>query len=178
MPSPATLLSKRANRLLRQGSLVIACVVLALFEAPLALPAGLQLSQKHTIRHEIDQLEDAWRTAVVNGNTTALDGLLADDYLAITPSGTLQNKEQTLDNVRQGRIKFTTLDLSDRKVRLYGTTALVTSLAEVAGTASDEELKGSFRYTRVYVRNTQGKWKVVSFEASRIREPGEHIEHK
>jgi ketosteroid isomerase-like protein len=33
---------------------------------------------------------------------------------------------------------------------------------------------GSYRYTRVYVRNAQGLWKIVSFEASRIRFPGAH----
>ena len=85
---------------------MVACVVLTLFESPVALPAGLQLSQKHSIRHEIDQLEDAWRTALLNGNTTVMEGLLADDYLAITPSGTLQNKEQTLENLRQGRTQL------------------------------------------------------------------------
>jgi ketosteroid isomerase-like protein len=50
----------------------------------------------------------------------------------------------------------------------------VTSLAEVKGTAGDGDISGSYRYTRVYVRDAQGAWKIVSFEASRIREPGEH----
>jgi ketosteroid isomerase-like protein len=58
-------------------------------------------------------------------------------------------------------------------VRFYGTTALVTSRADVSGTNTGGDFSGSFRYTRVYVRNAEGKWKVVSFEASRIREPGE-----
>ena len=98
-----------------------------------------------------------------------LESLLSDDYIAITASGTLQNKQQTLDNLRLGRTKFTSLDISDRKVRFYGTTALVTSLASVEGTANDDQLTGNYRYTRVYVRNAQGTWKVVSFEASKIR---------
>jgi ketosteroid isomerase-like protein len=59
-------------------------------------------------------------------------------------------------------------------VRFYGTTALVTSRAQAAGSnAEGEDISGSFRYTRVYVRNAQGKWKIVSFEASRIRQSGE-----
>ena len=103
-----------------------------------------------------------------------MDALLADDYMAISASGTLQSKEQTLENLRSGRVHFTTLDISDRKVRFYGTTALVTSIATIQGTTADGEISGNYRYTRVYVRNSQGAWKVVSFEASRIREPGEH----
>jgi ketosteroid isomerase-like protein len=50
----------------------------------------------------------------------------------------------------------------------------VTSLAEVQGTTAEGDISGSYRYTRVYVRDAQGEWKIVSFEASRIRDPGEH----
>jgi ketosteroid isomerase-like protein len=134
---------------------------------------GMPRSQKHESHHEIDQLEEAWRDAVLKSNTAAMDALLADDYMAISASGTLQTKAETLANLRSGRVHFMTLNVSDRKVRFYGTTALVTSQAEVQGTTGDGELSGSFRYTRVYVRDARGKWKIVSFEASRIREPGE-----
>jgi ketosteroid isomerase-like protein len=56
-------------------------------------------------------------------------------------------------------------------VRFYGATALVTSFAHVTGTNAEGEAIGDFRYTRVYVRNAQGQWKIESFEASRIRLP-------
>jgi len=42
----------------------------------------------------------------------------------------------------------------------------------VTGVNAEGEAIGDFRYTRVYVRNAQGQWKIVSFEASRIRLPG------
>ena len=138
------------------------------------LGAEMPRAEKHESRHEIDHLEDAWRDALMKQNTAAMDALLSDDYMAITANGTLQTKEQTLINLRNGRVHVTTLDISDRKVRFYGTTALVTSLAEVQGTNGEMNVSGSFRYTRVYVRDAHGGWKIVSFEASRIREPGEH----
>jgi ketosteroid isomerase-like protein len=50
----------------------------------------------------------------------------------------------------------------------------VTSLAEVQGTAADGALSGSYRYTHVYARDAHGVWKIVSFEASRIRDDAEH----
>ena len=62
-----------------------------------------------------------------------MDALLANDYMAITAYGTLQTKDQALANLRSGRMHFTTLDISDRKVRFYGKTALVTSQAQVKG---------------------------------------------
>jgi ketosteroid isomerase-like protein len=136
-----------------------------------ARPSG---PHRHEHRHEIDRLEDAWREALMKSNTAQMERLLADDYMAITASGTLQTRQEALASMRAGQMRFTTLDISDRKVRFYGTTALVTSLAEVQGATADGDLAGSYRYTHVYVRDAQGTWKIVSFEASRIREPAEH----
>lgn len=130
--------------------------------------------QQHTSRHEIDQLEDTWRNAILKSNLTAMDRLLADDYLAITASGLVQTKAQTLASLKSGRIRLASLNVSDRKVRFYGRTAVVTSLAVVQATTDDSDISGNYRYTRVYVRDAAGNWKIVSFEASKIRDPGEH----
>jgi len=135
---------------------------------------GMPRAQRHESRHEIDQLEQSWKDALMRRNAAALESLLADDYIAITPNGTLQSKDQTLANLRSGTTQFKAIDFSDRKVRFYGQTALVTSRAEVSGTNAEGSFSGSYRYTRVYVRNEQGKWKIVSFEASRIRDSDEH----
>lgn len=156
----------------------VAAALMVMFSISCSALQLLPHPQKHESRHEIDQLEDSWRNAVMKANATVMDKLLADDYMAITASGMLQTKEQALAYLRAGRMHFTTLDISDRKVRFYGTTALVTSVADVQGSTGGEEVSGSYRYTRVYVRDLQGAWKIVSFEASRIREPGEHAERR
>ncbi len=150
-----------------------ALAVLVLLAAAASLHA-MPRAERHETRHQIDQLEEAWRNAILHGNIPAMESLLADDYMAITPTGILQSKEQALANLRAGTVHFNSIDLSDRKVRLYGTTALVTSRAEVAATGPDGNISGSYRYTRVYVKDAHGVWRIVSFEANRIREPGEH----
>lgn len=136
--------------------------------------AAMPRAEKHETRHQIERLEDVWRNAILHGNTTAMDSLLAEDYMAISPTGILQSKEQAIANLRAGNVHFTSLDLSDRKIRLYGTTALVTSRAEVKGRGPEGDFSGSYRYTRVYVKDVRGVWRIVSFEASKIREPNEH----
>jgi ketosteroid isomerase-like protein len=133
---------------------------------------GLPRGEKHEGRREIDQLEEKWRSAVLTGDYVVMDSLLADDYIAIGANGTIHSKEETLTRMRSGRRHITDLELSDSKVRFYGATALVTSFAHVTGINADGEAIGDFRYTHVYVRNAQGQWKIVSFEASRIRQPG------
>ena len=153
--------------------LAMGVAVLVMVISATSLPA-MPRAEKHETRHQIENLEEAWRNAVLKGNIPAMDALLADDYMAISPTGILQSKEQALANLRAGTVHFTSIDLSDRKIRIYGTTALVTSRAEVAGKGADGEISGSFRYTRVYVKDVRGVWRIVSFEASRIKEPGDH----
>ncbi len=146
--------------------------ILALGACVILLHTGMLLAQKHERRHEIDQLEDDWRNAALTSNTKAMDVLLADDYIGITVNGTLEDKPQTLARLRSSARHITYLTISERKVRFYEKTAVVTSLAEVQGTnAEGNDVSGSYRYMRVYIRDDQGKWKIVSFEASRIREP-------
>lgn len=131
---------------------------------------GMPRSQRHEYKHEVEQCEEAWRLAMLKGNSTQLAGLLADDYTAITAAGAIETKDEAVNGVRSGRFKLTSLDVSDRKVRIYHLTAVVTSVADIDGTRNDQSLKGRYRYTRVYVRNSAGQWKIVSFEASRIED--------
>ncbi len=153
---------------------MVLVMALAFTASATSSQAGMPRGQRHENRHEIDQLEEAWRNALLKANATALAALLDDDYIAITARGMLLTKEQTLARLSSGRVHYTSIELSDRKVRFYGGTALVTSLAQTVGTnAEGENISGSFRYTRVYVRNAQGAWKIVSFEASRIHDAGE-----
>jgi ketosteroid isomerase-like protein len=168
-----------AWRTLRRLTRSVACTLVGftiVFSA-LAQPGranSVPRAQRHEYRHEIEQLEDAWRSAMLKGNSTALDTLLADDYTGITAKGAIQTKDQAIGNLKSGALQFSELLISDRKIRVYGTTAVVTSLAELTGGKNDPEMTGRYRYTRVYVRNPQGVWKIVSFEASRIQESPEH----
>jgi ketosteroid isomerase-like protein len=179
MLGTATIPSIPIVRRLLPGLTLIAVLMLSVCAHPLQAGSSpprsdLPKGQKHEMRHEIDRLEETWRDAILKQDPIAMGNLLAEDYMAITASGTLQTKDQALANLRAGRVHFTTLDAFDRKVRFYGKTALVTSRVEVKGTNADGDLSGGYRYTRVYVRDAQGNWKIVSFEASKIRVSGEH----
>jgi len=108
------------------GLLVLA---LAPPSAQAATTKPLPRAQRHEYRHEIDQAEEAWRTAILKANASALDSLLAEDYTGITAKGAIQTKEQAVSNLKSGSFQLTSLTISDRKVRVYGETAVVTSLA-------------------------------------------------
>jgi ketosteroid isomerase-like protein len=69
------------------------------------------------------------------------------------------------------------MDLFDTKVKIVGNVAIVTARAELEGTNDGADLKGTFRYTRVYQKLPSGIWKITNFEATRVPDPGEHPHH-
>ncbi len=173
-----------ASALLLLSLPLSAILVLPFFPHPAQLQAqvphnsGAPHEKRHEERRQIEVVVEQWRQAILHANVTALDALLDDDYMAITASGTLKTKEQTLDALRSGKMHLTSLDLFDRRIRFYGKTALVTGRIEAAGSTNEGDMTGNYRYTQVFVRDLHDKWKIASFEINRIREPKEHREHE
>jgi ketosteroid isomerase-like protein len=122
-------------------------------------------------KHQVEKLEDVWRTAQLSGDVTAIDQLLSDDYVGITMSGQVVTKMQQLDRMRKRTMVLSKYDLTDMKVKLIGTTAVVTSLAEIEGSNDGQPIHGTFRSTRVYSRVPSEGWKVTNFEATRVGTP-------
>jgi ketosteroid isomerase-like protein len=161
------------NRLFVQPSAgVLALVMLAgtLSTLP-ASAAPPHRKIKETYRKQVEQLEETWRSAQVNGDVAAMDKLLSDDYVGITMAGQVVTKMQQLDRMRNRQLVLSKIVLDDVKVKLIGTTAIVTSLADVDGTNDGESMHGTYRYTRVYSRLLSGTWKITNFEATRVGPP-------
>src|SRR5579875_1539598 len=123
----------------------------------------------HSVRKQIEALEQEWRNAEVNNNVSEMGKLLADDYIGISANGTVQTKSETLDARKAGTVKIQSLNITDLKVRIYGDTAVVTSKAALVGENGESDISGNYRYTRVYTKRL-GRWKIVSFEASRMHD--------
>src|ERR1700739_3427170 len=112
--TPMEMLKARA-RGCRGRCLAMAFVVLAMAISAASLPA-MPRAEKHETRHQIENLEEAWRNAVLKGNIPAMDALLADDYMAISPTGILQSKEQGPSQLRPGGGFLYFIYLSARRV--------------------------------------------------------------
>jgi ketosteroid isomerase-like protein len=131
------------------------------------------LHREDRLHKEIESLESQWRTALLQNDVAAFNRLLADDYLGINPNGTLETKADALAQQRSGTVKISSIEPDNVKIRVYGDTAVVTSLVNVEGHDGDRDISGRYHYTRVYSRR-DGEWKVVSFEASRLPPGSKH----
>jgi ketosteroid isomerase-like protein len=160
------------SRRFRPRILLVACAVVLCSTFVLVAQAdGPHPKRKDQYKHQVEKLEEAWRIAQLNDDVDAMDRLLSDDYVGITMSGQVVTKTQQLDRMRTRNLVLTTITLGDVKVKLIGTTAIVTSLADVDGTNDGEPMHGTYRYTRVYSRLPSGIWKITNFEATRVGPP-------
>jgi ketosteroid isomerase-like protein len=123
---------------------------------------------RHDAKREIEALEEQWKVAQITGDVATIDRLMSDDFIGITMTGQANTKAQQLDRYRNRKLIITKIDLTDRKVKLVGSVAIVTSLADVDGTNEGQSLHGTYRYTRVYQRLATGIWLTTNFEVTPV----------
>jgi ketosteroid isomerase-like protein len=114
---------------------------------------------------ELQRLEKVWNDAHLGGDIAALDDLWADELVVTIPRMQLMNKMQSLAIWRTGRLKFQRYETSDTAFRIYGEAAVVTGRLVRERTFAGKNIHEDWRFTKVYVHR-QGKWRVVSWQAS------------
>jgi ketosteroid isomerase-like protein len=161
------------RRLFKPATSIMLAILLggAVFSAMAQANVPHPRLKKEEFKHQVEQMEDAWRLAQLNGDAQAMDKLLSEDYVGITMNGQVVTKMQQLDRIRNRQLIVTKMDVDDVKVKLIGTTAVVTSLAVVEGTSDGASVRGTYRSTRVYSRSPSGVWKITNFEATRVGQP-------
>ena len=63
---------------------------------------------------------------------------------------------------------YTSLDLVDLKVRVRPGTAVAISQTHLIGSIDGHAVDGLFRNTRVYGRSSNGQWRILNTEATRV----------
>jgi hypothetical protein len=86
---------------------------------------------------------------------------LTDDYLGANVTGQALTKQQQIDGIMAGTLFSGKAEQTDRKVRIYGDTAVSTGV--VTGVIGGDKV----RYIRVFVKRNN-KWRLVAAQGTRI----------
>ena len=109
------------HRVFRPGAGFVAlAIVAAILFAATAPARGQHPRRNDQFKHQVEQLEQAWRSAELSGDVDAMGKLLSDDFVGINMSGQVVTKMQLLDRMRRRRMVLTRLDLDDVHVKLIG----------------------------------------------------------
>jgi ketosteroid isomerase-like protein len=118
---------------------------------------------------QLKKLETDRAAAVVKGDVATLEQQTSDDYTLINMNGQMSGKSQMVNAFKTGQTKLTSDELSDMKVRVYGT-AVITGKADVKGTLGGKDATGQIMFTRVYVKKG-ASWQSVAFQQTRVSNP-------
>ena len=92
-----------------------------------------------------------FNAALLSRDLDTLATLYADDYMLVRPDGSVLSKHEVLRDLRDGGLMFNSIELSDVKVRVYGTTALLTAKSWTVTSRAGKETRARAQFVAVYV---------------------------
>lgn len=115
-------------------------------------------------------VEDVVRThtefnrALTMRDFNALSKLYADDYVLVRPDGSVLSKKDVLHDLQAGGLKFTSIEIANVNVRIYGQTALLTGDTQTVTSRNDKEAQAHVRLVAVYVAEG-GRLRLAHFQS-------------
>ena len=128
-----------------------------------------QQSHIETEASVVAALDTEYQQAVKTNNVAEMDRILADDFVLVTGDGTVYTKPDLLNEAAHKRMNYERQEDSNRTVRIWGDTAVVTALLWAKGTDRGEPFDYKVWFSDIYVRTSTG-WRYV-FGQSSLRVP-------
>jgi uncharacterized protein (TIGR02246 family) len=132
--------------------------------------AAQQMQVHEDTAQQLRRVAQDWVTAELRGDTAALGGILADDFVGIGPLGFMLTKEEWIQRHQSGVLRYTSLTLEDVQVRVYGDAAILTGRETQTATYGGQDIPGEFRATLIWVRQ-QGRWRLAGQQLSALGQP-------
>ncbi|HET8796849.1 MAG TPA: nuclear transport factor 2 family protein [Thermoanaerobaculia bacterium] len=116
---------------------------------------------------EIRRLDEEITVATWTGDAVWFEKNLADDYLLITPSGSLRTKADVIRELATSGMKMEPYESREVQIRLYGDAAVATGRMLQRFTLGGIRYANDLRYTDVWVKR-KGRWQLASAHMSSI----------
>jgi uncharacterized protein (TIGR02246 family) len=122
---------------------------------------------------DLKSLSEDWVAAELRGDSAFVERLLAEDFVAIGPRGFMLTRQEWLQRITSGALKYQQLDWDEVKVRVYGDTqdaAIVTGRQVQKATFQGQPVDTELRTMLVFVKQ-QGRWLLAGLQLSPIMGP-------
>ena len=96
---------------------------------------------------EILTAEARWINAICSGDSAALEKILSDDLVYTHTTGVVHTKKEFIQKFRSG---VQTVEYSDRKIQLFGNTAVLTAQMHIRGEAKGQTYDNRVRIIHVW----------------------------
>jgi ketosteroid isomerase-like protein len=143
-------------------------VVLPLF-IPMYVTVAQQ-KQRSSPENELIRIEQTLAKAWVDRDRASIEKILAPEWSVTDGRGQVLSRDAVMrDAFDSGSRVVEFMQIDDVRVRLYGSTAVVTGRTNASGRVDGRQVKTRLRFTDVFVKTSTG-WRAVASHASEIRE--------
>src|SRR5205823_447148 len=133
----------------------------------LSLSSKAHPRPKITMQEELLKLEKQFAEAITNNDAEAVDRFLADDWIIVGPDGGIIDRARFLEVIRSGALSHELMESTDWRVRLYGSTAVVTGVTTSKGKFMGQDFASCERATDVFVKQDD-RWLCVFTQLTRF----------
>jgi Domain of unknown function (DUF4440) len=121
---------------------------------------------------QILKLFEAGDRALIAADLAELSRIFADDYIQYDEAGDSFTKQDVINNLKTGTIRYLAMISTGRRIRL-----LSDELAIVHGSEEDDVEQGGRRFPVRYIYmdvvvKRHGKWQIVASQLSKMPEEG------
>ena len=113
---------------------------------------------------------DAWDAAIVRKDRAAIAANMADSFMQIGSDGDTADKAKFLEGITSDKLVIAPYTVDEFRIRFYGDTALVSGSTDMHGSWDGKPFRSNYRFTDTYVREADGKWRVVNVQTTEVRE--------
>ncbi|MBA3924936.1 nuclear transport factor 2 family protein [Listeria rustica] len=118
---------------------------------------------------EVVLREEALRRAMLASDVSSLDRLLADELVFVDHLGQKVTKQDDLEAHGQKLFQLHQLDIVAQDKRVVGGNVVTVSEVVLAGIADGETFTDRLVYTRVWRKDVEHGWQVISGRCTRIQ---------
>ena len=118
-----------------------------------------------------EQAADEFFAALTAGDVSRLEPLLDECFLIVDiMSGAVADRAALTAALAERVLEFERVELIERAGRHYGETAILVGRTEMAGSFAGAAFTAASRYTHVFVRGADTRWRLASAQGSHDRE--------
>jgi Domain of unknown function (DUF4440) len=132
------------------------------------LIVGTQAYSQTPLAEKVNQLHKKKFDWLINKKYDSLIVLLDDQVKYIHSNGWVQSKEEVIDDLKSGKLNYTSVTVEESTVSYFNKCAVVTGKGLFKGLMTDKsEFTIHLIYTEVYVKQ-KNQWRLVSRQATKI----------
>jgi hypothetical protein len=110
---------------------------------------------------------EGFNRALTQQDYDALEGIYSELYMLVQPDGSVLNKQQILEDLREHGLKIHSIELEDAAVRVVGSVAILTAASKTVSSRNGKESRAHFRLLPSTARRAaQSVWS--TFRARRL----------